>query len=47
MKAIMVEDVVKVTSEPSDEAISIMSLKKGDIVETGKVTPRKNPPGSR
>ena len=41
MKAIMVEDVVKVTREPSDEAISIMSLKKGDIVETGKVTRKK------
>ena len=41
MKAIMVEDVVRVVSEPSDEALSIFSLKKGDIVETGKVIRKK------
>ena len=41
MKAIMVEDVVRVISEPSDEALSIFSLKKGDIVETGKVIRKK------
>lgn len=41
MKAIMVEDVVKVTSEPGDDVISIMSLKKGDVVETGKVIRKK------
>lgn len=41
MKAIMVEDLVRVTSEPAAEAISIFSLKKGDIVETGKVIRKK------
>ena len=41
MKAIMVEDVVRVTSEATNEAISIFSLKKGDIVETGKVIRKK------
>ena len=41
MKAIMVEDVVKVTSEATNEAISIFSLRKGDIVETGKVIRKK------
>ncbi len=41
MKAIIVEDVVKVTSEPSSEAISIFNVKKGDVVETGKVTRKK------
>lgn len=37
MKAIMVEDVVRVTSEPTAEALSIFSLRKGDVVDTGKV----------
>lgn len=41
MKAIMVEEVVRVISEPSDEALSVFSLKKGDVVETGKVIRKK------
>jgi hypothetical protein len=41
MKAIMVEDIIRVTSEPTPDAISIFSLKKGDIVETGKVIRKK------
>ena len=41
MKAIMVEDIVKVTSEPTAEALSLCTLKKGEIVETGKVTRKK------
>ncbi len=41
MKAIMVEEVVKVTGEPSEEALSLTSLKKGDVVETGKVIRKK------
>jgi hypothetical protein len=41
MKAIIVEDVVRVTSEPNAEAISIFTIKKGEVVETGKVTRKK------
>lgn len=41
MKAIMVEDVVRVTSEPTTEALSIFSLRKGDVVDTGKVIRKK------
>jgi hypothetical protein len=41
MRAIMTEDSVRVYSEAKEGAISIFSLRKGDEVETGKVTRKK------
>ena len=37
MRAIMIEESVRVYSEAREGAISIFSLRKGDEVETGKV----------
>jgi hypothetical protein len=41
MRAIMIEESVRVYSEAKEGAISIFSLRKGDEVETGKVIRKK------
>lgn len=41
MRAILIEESVRVYSEAKEGAISIFSLRKGDEVETGKVTRKK------
>lgn len=41
MRGILVEEVVKVYAEASDQTLSITSLKKGDEVELGKVSRKK------
>ncbi len=41
MRGILVEDEIKVFGEPSNETLSITSLKKGDEFELGKVSRKK------
>jgi hypothetical protein len=41
MRGILVDDFVRVYAEPSNQTLSLSSLKKGDEVELGKVTRKK------
>lgn len=41
MKGILVEEEIKVFAEPSDQTLSITSLKKGEEFELGKVSKKK------
>lgn len=41
MRGILVEDEIKVFAEPSDQTLSITSLKKGEEFELGKVSRKK------
>jgi hypothetical protein len=41
MRGILVEEEIKVFAEPSDQTLSITSLKKGDEFELGKVSRKK------
>jgi len=41
MKGILVEDGIKVFAEPSDQTLSIASIKKGEEFELGKVSRKK------
>lgn len=41
MKGMLVEDEIKVFAEPSDQTLSITSLRKGDEFELGKVSRKK------
>jgi uncharacterized protein YgiM (DUF1202 family) len=41
MKAILVDETVKVYTEPSDQNLSLATLRKGDEFELGKVTRKK------
>lgn len=41
MRGILVDESVKVFSEPGDQAISLFTLQKGDQFELGKVTRKK------
>jgi uncharacterized protein YgiM (DUF1202 family) len=41
MKGILVEEEIKVFAEPSDQTLSITSIRKGEEFELGKVTKKK------